>query len=248
LLIDAYWREPNTSSWAGPRRVERVAEMIRMKRSHFIGILVAAGLLGAGALALVVGQSKVSPQAIVSSVTRTPELVERAWRLPVAATFNRQLTWQSNGSRCGPAAIANAYRSLGEAAITEGKVLAGTGRCWTGVCILGLTLDELADVARANTSRKITILRDLSEEQFREHLRRSNDPGRRYIVNFSRERIFGAGVGHHSPIGGYLEAEDLVFVLDVNPTYQPWLVERTRLFAAVNTLDGDKKRGLLLIE
>jgi hypothetical protein len=33
-----------------------------------------------------------------------------------------------------------------------------------------------------------------------------------------------------------------------NPDYQPWLVERRRLFAAVNTLDGDKKRGLLLIE
>jgi hypothetical protein len=217
-----------------------------MKRRHFIGIFVAAGLFGAGAL--VVGQSKVSPQAIASSVTRTPELVERAWRLPVAATFNRQLTGQSNGSRCGPAAVANAYRSLGEAASTEGKVLAGTGRCWTGVCIMGLTLDELADVARANTRRKITILRDLSEEQFREHLRRSNDPGRRYIVNFSRERIFGAGVGHHSPIGGYLENEDLVFILDVNSDFLPWLVERTRLFAAVNTLDGDKKRGLLLIE
>jgi len=42
--------------------------------------------------------------------------------------------------------------------------------------------------------------------------------------------------------GGYLEPEDLVFVLDVNPDYQPWLVERTRLFAAVNTLDGNKKR------
>jgi hypothetical protein len=220
-----------------------------MKRRHFIGIigvLAAAGLLGAGAL--VVGQSKVSPQAVESSVTRTPELVERAWRLPVAATFNRQLTWQSNGSRCGPAAVANAYRSLGEAAITEGKVLAGTGRCWTGVCILGLTLDELADVARAHTSRKVTILRDLSEEQFREHLRRSNDPSRRYIANFTRERIFGSGVGHHSPIGGYLEPEDLVFILDVNPDYQPWLVERTRLFDAINTLDGGKKRGLLLIE
>jgi len=220
-----------------------------MNRRYFIGVLcvlVAAGLLGAGAL--VIGQSKVSPQAIASSVTRTPELVERAWRLPVAATFNRQLTWQSNGSRCGPAAVANAYRSLGEAAITEGKVLAGTGRCWTGVCILGLTLDELAGVARTNTSRKITILRDLSEEQFREHLRRSNDPDRRYIVNFSREPIFGAGVGHYSPIGGYLEPEDLVFILDVNQDYQPWLVARMRLFAAVNTLDGDKKRGLLLIE
>jgi hypothetical protein len=218
-----------------------------MKRRLFIGIvLAAAGLLGAGVL--FVGQSKVSPQAIASSVTRTPDLVERAWRLPVAATFNRQITWQSNGSRCGPAAVANVYRSLGETTITERKVLAGTGRCWTGVCIVGLTLDELADVARANTSRRITVLRDLSQEQFREHLRRSNDPGRRYIVNFSRERIFGAGVGHHSPIGGYLESEDLVFILDVNSDYQPWLIERTRLFTAVNTLDGDKKRGLLLIE
>jgi len=217
-----------------------------MKRRDFIGILVAAGLLGAGAL--VIRESAVSPQAIASSVTQAPELVERAWRLPVATTFNRQLIWQSNGSRCGPAAVANAYRSLGEAANTEGKVLAGTGRCWTGLCILGLTLDELADVARANTGRKITVLRDLSEEQFREHLRRSNDPGRRYIVNFNRERIFGAGVGHHSPIGGYLETEDLVFILDVNRDYQPWLIERDRLFAAVNTLDGDKKRGLLLIE
>jgi hypothetical protein len=70
----------------------------------------------------------------------------------------------------------------------------------------------------------------------------------RYIVNFTRQQIFGAGVGHFSPIGGYLEAEDLVFVLDVNSDFQPWLVERKRLFDAVNTLDGTKKRGLLLIE
>ena len=92
------------------------------------------------------------------------------------------------------------------------------------------------------------MLRDLSEEQFREHLRRSNDPGRRYMVNFSREQVFGAGAGHHSPIGGYLEQEDLVFVLDVNQRFQPWLVERSRLFSAVDTFDGEKKRGLLLIE
>lgn len=220
-----------------------------MKRWHYISIIsmvVTAGLLGAGAL--VVGQSRVPSEAIASSVTRTPELIERAWQLPAAATFHEYVNWQSNGSRCGPAAVANAYRSLGEAASTEGKVLAGTGRCWTGVCILGLTLDELAEVARTNTSRKVTVLRDLSEDQFLEHLRRSNDPGRRYIVNFDRAQIFGAGVGHYSPIGGYLEAEELVFVLDVNSDYQPWLVERKRLFAAVNTFDGDKRRGLLLIE
>jgi hypothetical protein len=220
-----------------------------MKRRYLIALGVtalAAGVLAAGFL--VVGQSKVPRGAIASSVTRTPELVERAWHLPVAVTFGRQLAWQSNASRCGPAAVANVYRSLNEGAATEAKVLTGTGRCWTGWCIIGLTLDELAAVARVNTSRSVTVLRDLTEEQFREHLRRSNDPGRRYIVNFNRERIFGAGGGHHSPIGGYLEHEDLAFVLDVNQQFQPWLVEGARLFSAVNTYDGDKKRGLLLIE
>ena len=41
---------------------------------------------------------------------------------------------------------------------------------------------------------------------------------------------------------------DLVFVLDINRDFQPWLVERSRLFSAMDTLDGDKKRGLLLTE
>ena len=92
------------------------------------------------------------------------------------------------------------------------------------------------------------MLRNLSPDQFQQHLRRANDAGRRYIVNFSRREIFGAGTGHHSPIGGYLEAKDLVFVLDVNRDYQPWLIERARLYAAMDTWDGKKKRGLLLIE
>ena len=170
-----------------------------MKRSYVGLVLVVVATTLLLVAALIIDQSKVSPQAIASSVTRTPELLERAWHLPAAGTFNRQLIWQSNISRCGPASVANAYRSLGDTANTEGRVLAGTGRCWTGFCILGLTLDELADVARANPRHKITVLRDFSEEEFRQHLRHSNDPKRRYIVNFSRERIFGAGVGHFFP-------------------------------------------------
>jgi hypothetical protein len=139
-------------------------------------------------------------------------------------------------------------RSLGESAVSEAQVLAGTWWCWTGVCIMGLTLDELAEVARARTRRTVTVMRGLSLDEFRAQLRRANDPARRYIINFRRAEIFGAGAGHHSPIGGYLEAEDLVFVLDVNRDYQPWLVEATRLYAAMDTLDGSRKRGLLLIE
>ena len=201
-----------------------------------------------GAAGLLVSQTKVSSDAIRASVTRADAMIESAWRLPAAATFNRQVTFQSNASLCGPVSVANVLRSLGEAATSEAAVLAGTGRCLTGYCIMGLTLDELSEIARVKTRRTVTVLRDLTPAEFQGHLKRANKSGRRYIVNFRRKEIFGAGAGHHSPIGGYLEAEDMVFVLDVNGDYQPWLVERSRLFAAMDTLDGDRKRGMLLIE
>jgi hypothetical protein len=191
---------------------------------------------------------KVPTAAIQSSVTRTPALIDRAWTLPAAAAYNREVLWQSNGSLCGPTSLANLFRSLGESATSVPRVLEGTGMCSTGVCIMGLTLDQVAEIARDHTHRQVTVLRDLTPDAFREHMRLSNDPHRRYVVNFTRRPIFGAGGGHHSPIGGYLEAEDLVFVLDVNEDFKPWLVESSRLYAAVNTLDGGKKRGLLLIE
>jgi hypothetical protein len=216
------------------------------KIALFAGALALITL--AGGAGLIVSQTKVSPDAIRSSVTRSESDIERAWKLPAASTFKRELTWQSNPSLCGPASVANVLRSLGEPATSENAVLAGTGLCWTGICFMGLTLDELAEVTRSKTNRTVTVLRDLSPDQFQQHLRRANETGRRYIINFSRKEIFGAGAGHHSPIGGYLEAEDLVFVLDVNRGYQPWLIERTRLFAAMDTWDGKKKRGLLLIE
>jgi hypothetical protein len=217
-----------------------------MRRKLAAAAVVVLGLLG-GAAAYV-GQSKVPQEAIRNSVSRTVKLVDRAWGLPVAASFGRALDWQSNGSVCGAAALANVFRSLGEKADTEGELLEGVGGCWFHICPVGLTLDDLAEIARAHTSRRVTVLRDLSPEVFREILRDVNNPERRYVVNFSRKAIFGAGVGHHSPIGGYLEDEDLVFVLDVNEDYRPWLIERSRLFTAIDTLDGKTKRGLLRIE
>src|SRR5207248_3969014 len=72
---------------------------------------------------------------------------------------------------------------------------------------------------RTATKRSVTVLRDLTPDAFREELRHANDLSRRYVVNFARGRIFGAGVGHHWPLGGYLEAEDLVLVLDVNEKF-----------------------------
>jgi hypothetical protein len=217
------------------------------KRLAIYAAIVLAGVI-AVPVAILVTRPTVSAEAIQSSVIRTPALIEKAWALPVAATFQRELAWQSNPSKCGPASLANIFKSLGDGATTEDAVIEGTGQCWLfGYCPVGLTLDELAEVARTKTHRNVAVLRDLTPEQFREHLRASNNPANRYVINFLRAPIFGAGGGHHSPIGGYLEAEDLVFVLDVNESFRPWLIERERLYAAMNTMDGGAKRGLLLI-
>lgn len=196
----------------------------------------------------VIGPPKASPEAIASSVDRDPERMERAFALPVAASYGRELLWQSNGSTCGPASVANALASWGDEVEGEADVLEGTGLCGTGMCFMGLTLEELARVAESAGPGKVEILRDLSPEEFQAQLRLANDPDRRVIINFTRRPIFGAGGGHFSPIGGYLEEEDLVLVLDVNAEYQPWLIERERLFAAMDTMDGERKRGLLVIE
>lgn len=223
---------------------------VSVQTAKRLALYAAFVLLAAIAVPLAVLWTRptVSPEAIQSSVIRTPALIEKAWALPVATTFARELNWQSNPSKCGPASLANIFKSLGDDATSEDAVIEGTGQCWLfGYCPVGLTLDELAEVARAKTHRNVAVLRNLTPEQFREHLRASNNPANRYVINFLRTPIFGAGGGHHSPIGGYLETKDLVFVLDVNETFRPWLIERERLFAAMDTFDGANKRGLLLI-
>ena len=123
-------------------------------------------ILAVASVGVVVSRTKVSPEAIASSVIHADGAVERAWKLPAAASFKHDVSWQSNPSLCGPSSLANVFRSLGEDATSERSVLAGTGLCWTGFCIMGLTLDELAGVARAKTRRSVTVLRDVSAEEF----------------------------------------------------------------------------------
>lgn len=181
---------------------------------------------------------------------QAPSTLERAWALPAAAPLKTAFAYQSNPSTCGPTSLADVERSFGVTGATARSVLEGTGKCWTGICLGGLTLEELADIAHAKTRHRATVLRDLTLADFREQMKLSNDPARRYIVNFNRGMLFVVGHGHHSPIGGYLEERDLVFVLDVNDSFKPWLVPTERLFAAMDTRDGmsGKKRGLLLLE
>ena len=183
-----------------------------------------------------------------SSVYQSEVLLALAWDLPAARAFGHRVDPQSNPSSCGPSSLANIERSFGLQS-SEGAILQGTGKCWFGICAGGLTLDELASVAGTNMRHQVTLLRDLTYDQFREHLRRSNDSHQRYVINFHRGPLFGEGHGHFSPIGGFLEDRDLVLVLDVNARYHPFLVDARRLFDAMNTTDSasGKKRGLLAL-
>jgi hypothetical protein len=231
------------------------ARIVRARRI-VLRVVLALVLLALAIPAATIARYKWFPRHFdVQSIALTREyqdasLLSAAWALPVAASYQHRLDFQPNGSLCGPTSAANVFRSLGEQPSTPAGVLEGSGVCRLGFCWQGISLDQLATVIAGKTRHKVTVLRGLSLTEFRDHLRRSNDPARRYIVNFHRGLLFSQGVGHHSPIGGYLEDRDLVFVLDVNESFKPWLVSSERLFLAVDQIDSSskQKRGLLLIE
>ena len=225
-----------------------------LKKFIWIGLLA---LLFGGSAAIVrpiLLDGRADYSRVVSiKVTReyqNPELLRQAWALPVAVLYQSSIEYQRNASVCGPTSIANVSHSLQRPGNQE-SILQGTGLATVlGYLPQGITLDQLADIAKLKLGGKVSILRDLDLAGFREQMRHANDLSRRYVVNFSRGPLFGTGGGHHSPIAGYLADADLVLVLDVNKKYGPWLVKTQRLYAAMNTLDPEtgKKRGLLSIE
>lgn len=175
----------------------------------------------------------------VGSIARSPtyqhpDLLARAWALPVARRYAPLLS-QSVTSICGPTSVANVLRSMGVA--TGANPFRRFG-------LRAMSLDQVvqegAEVVPAGWTAR--AVRPRSVDELRAELRASNDPRRRYVANFLRASLFGGGGGHHSPVGGYLESEDLALILDVNPRFGPWLVSTERLFGALNT--GDHGRGL----
>jgi hypothetical protein len=182
--------------------------------------------------------------SIRSSPTyQQPDLLAKAWALPVAQLYAPLLS-QSFRSLCGPTSVANVLRSMG---VDSGKnPLRGFGA-------RPMSLDQLVSEAGqvVPVGWEARAVRPQTVDELRTELRASNDPARRYVTNFARVSLFGGGSGHHSPLGGYLEDEDLAFVLDVNAGYGPWLVSAERLCQAMNTTadwSTGKTRGLARFE
>ena len=217
---------------------------------------LAALVLGGSALVLptFISEGQADSACVVSIKEsrdfQDPVLLKKAWTLPVASAYQADIEFQQNGSVCGPTSLVDVLHSLKQPGNQE-SILQGSGFSTVmGYLPEGLTLDQLADLARQKLHRKVTVLRDMDLAAFREQLSHVNDSARRYVINFSRGPLFGTCGGHHSPIAGYLDQEDLVLVLDVNKKYGPWLVKSDRLYEAMNGVDAtaQKKRGLLLIE
>jgi Phytochelatin synthase len=226
---------------------------VTSSRKRILGIWLLVGCLASGAGCVALRSSGDEPpfrgvSIKASGSYQDARLLNSAWQLPVARAFRPRMAPQNNPSSCGPSSLANIQRSFGEVA-TEASVLQGTGQCWFGICAGGLTLDELAELGRVGMHRDVQVLRDLSYPEFLEQMGHANDPKQRVVINFHRAPLFGEGHGHFSPVGGYLAAQNLVLVLDVNAKYKPFLVDARRLFEAMDTVDASssKKRGLLIV-
>ncbi len=211
----------------------------------FAGILVCAGAW----VSLSSAPTAAGFVSIREGAFQRPELLTRAWALPAASRYFQPVVSQTNPSACGPTSVANILGSWGVSTTADQVAAHGKG-CWAGICFGGLTLNQLADAASATTKLKVTVVHPPSVEALREELAHANEPNTRYSVNFHRGPLFGTGGGHHSPVGGFLAADDLVFVLDVNASYGPWLVSTARLFEAMDTQDtsSGEKRGLIKFE
>lgn len=166
-------------------------------------------------------------------------MLERAWALPSAVRY-RPLRSQSAFSICGPTSAGNVLRSIGS---DRGQ------NPFRRFGLRAMSLDQLAQESSELVPEgwRVEVVRPLSVDALRAELRLANQADHRFIANFSRRPLFGHGGGHHSPIGGWLEREDLAFVLDVNASYGPWLVPTEHLFEAMATTDrGDgRTRGLV---
>lgn len=180
-----------------------------------------------------------------------PALLARARELPsVRAYLDPGFVHQPNGSLCGPTSVADVVLSTGRTATPDGTLAESGLLTIFGVLPGGITLDDLADLARrALPGAEVEVVRPASADALRHELARVADASVRVIANFHRGPLFGRGGGHHSPVGGYLEADDLAVVLDTNESYHgPWLVDVDRLFLGVHEIDRatGRPRGLLV--
>ncbi len=172
-----------------------------------------------------------------------------------------QFHTQADPSFCGLGSLVMALNALG---IDPGRTWRGPWRwfseelldCCTPLAQVqqtGLTLDEVACLARCNGAR---VARAAAGAQTVDELRAAVDAASRsthrvLVAAYLRSALGQTGAGHFSPLGGYHAARDLVLLLDVARfKYPPHWVPLTALFEAMRGADptSGRPRGWLVLE
>ena len=199
-----------------------------------------------------VGQTLLAshPERFASAVVTHGPNLAAAEATPLARAYLRDFHTQAHPSSCGPASLRNVLASLGRPVESERALFEDAPPAWLRMRVMGMTLDEVAALARASGVGYVQVHRDLSAADLRALLRSLSQPGRRLVVNFDRAPLHGVSLGHFSPIGDFDPASDRVLLLDVTPGYGPQLVPTPLLVAAMRTRDpaSGRLRGLIQID
>jgi hypothetical protein len=218
-------------------------------RGLWVGLVLLLGLAVGG---LWYGQTLTQPhpERFASGVQTSGAAWEAAQRQPGVRAYLVGFRTQEHGASCGPASLRNVLASLGRPVARERDLFGDDTAAWLRMRLTGMTLDEMAALAKEADIGHVEIWRDFSEAKFRDLLQGLDAPGRRLIANFDREPLHGVSLGHFSPIAGYDPASDRVVLLDVTPGFGIQLIPVEGLYAAIDTTDpmSGRSRGLIAID
>ena len=167
--------------------------------------------------------------------------------------LTRSFQAQEKRSWCGVASAVTVLAALrGEAMAQDQLFTAGASavRSWWTATFWGMSLGELAGLLQAHGVVVELHRADEGIEAFRQAVASNAAHGDDYLlVNWQRSVLGEEGeAGHISPIGAYDAAGDRVLVLDVAAYRYPWAwFPLPRMFAAMDTRDGDALRGWLVV-
>ncbi len=174
--------------------------------------------------------------------------------------------WENFHTQAEPA-----FCSLGTLVVVLNALQIDPGRLWKGPwrwfseemldgCVSldhvrkhGLTLDELACIARCNgATTEVTHADRSSIDAFRAALTRTatHPEGPFLVAAYSRKVMGQTGEGHFSPIAGWHPSRDLVLILDVARfKYPPHWVPVERLWLAMQAWDAacGEARGWMFV-
>ncbi len=118
----------------------------------------------------------------------------------------------------------------------------------------GLSLKELHDVLTKIHKLKVKMVmlnqdNEQTFEDFRQDLQNSlNNKNQYFIANFDGQILGKKTHGHISPIIAFNEKKDKVLVMDVALHKNQWYwTDLRQMYKAMNTKDGNKYRGYLLV-